>query len=626
MKRVRELATLALALLLAGGVAHAKKGKDDDESSDADDDSDKKGKGAKKGGDDADDDSDKKAGADADSDDDSDSDSDKEPASKGPNQQDKDAQKQDLTGHDLGNKKENEFEKDRFYVDKADGEKTEKGTLVQGSLAASTFAYTESGGALDAAQAAAGSNAGKFSRYFEDLRLQTDFRHIGGGRWDARLDGRLRVVNSPGAQDALAAEPTHVQSGFNGTNEYELKELWLVRNGIRSDVILGRQFVSDLGAIKIDGLRVDYASSRKLTIIAVGGLYPLRGSRSITTDYPELKDNGGGDAGKFVLAGGGGAAYRTLDAYGAIGGVVLSPTKAESPRVFATANGYMRVGPQLDFYHFAIVDLIAQSGANVTAATAGINYKPSQRLRLTAAFNRVDTDTLNVQAQAFLDQGDAALNAVQNEAFVQRLSTNSLRGGVSAALGELQRFELSTAATFRYRPDVTIAPPAAPGMAAPTPINLPAAKGVDLYASLVDRHSIKDARLGIDVSRTFGIGAVPYQRTEVQAVRLSAAHEVRDGRGEWEAEAAYAGTKDVNAGAMGCTGGSAITQCFGSTTNTIISLGGNFYYRINRDWFTLVSASLTHQDTKYLNVATNTIATDPGIIGLSGFFRIAYRF
>src|SRR5689334_7175799 len=48
--------------------------------------------------------------------------------------------KQDLSGHDLGTtKKENVFERDRFFVDKTDTAKTEKGTLVQGSITSTTF-------------------------------------------------------------------------------------------------------------------------------------------------------------------------------------------------------------------------------------------------------------------------------------------------------------------------------------------------------------------------------------------------------------------------------------------------------------------------------------------------------
>jgi len=543
--------------------------------------------------------------------------------------QDKDFQKQDLSGHDLGTgKKDNEFERDRFFVDKVDTTKTQKTTLVQGSLASSSFYYGERGGAyanITSTDPAAKDDSGKFSRMFTELRLQTDFRHISGGHWDARIDARIRAVTDPPDTTYLVANnpmavvtPTHIQSGLNGQNEYDIRELWVVRNGERSDVFIGRQYVPDLGAIKIDGLRVDYASSSKFTLLGFGGLYPERGSRSLSTDYPTLRTNQLDPAGKLIGALGGGAAYRTLDAYGAIGAVALVPFQAETPRVYVTSNGYWRYGSQLDLYHYAIVDLVNNNfgtGTVLTNLSVGLNYKPSPRLRMTAAFNRVDTETLNVQANAFLSPTDANLGAVQNETFIQRLSTNLARVGASAGLGQLQRFELSAAATYRYRPNVTLT--SGDGM---TKYQLGAGTGVDLYASFTDRHSIKDLRLGVDLSRTFGLSAVAFQRSEVLAIRFSGAHDIANGKGEWEAEVSYATTKDKSAG-ITCAD---LTTCYGASTGSILSLGGNLYYRINHDWFGLVSLFLSRQGIVHTDGTTQT--TDPTITGLTGFFRIAYRF
>src|SRR5207249_8557552 len=129
------------------------------------------------------------------------------------------------------------------------------------------------------------------------------------------------------------------------------------------------------------------------------------GSRSVTTDYPDLKDPSSGmPVSKFVGTGGFGAAYRTATAYGSFGGVALVPTAVEQPRVFATANGYWRPNPTIDIYHFALIDLVSSYNQQITNLSAGVNYTPTQRLRMTARYNRVDTDTLNIQASAFLDQ------------------------------------------------------------------------------------------------------------------------------------------------------------------------------------------------------------------------------
>ncbi len=618
-----------LALLVLGGslTPAFAKGDDDD---DSDDTPKKKAKPDKsdKGDDDEDDDAKKpdKPKGEAKNDDEPETD-----------QQSTDAQKQDLTGHDLGTKKkENEFEKDRFFVDKVDTPKTTKTTLIQGSITSSSFYYTESGG--NYAGGAGGSDGSTFSRRFTELRIQTDFRHISGGKWDARFDGRIRVVNKPpntpfdGLATGLASPlptPARIQSGFDGQNEYELRELWVVRNGERSDVFLGRQFIPDLGAIKIDGVRVDYASSKNLTLIGFGGLYPVRGSRSLTTDYLPLKDNDGNPAGTLVGAGGFGGAYRTQDSYGAVGGVVLAPFEAESPRVYATSTGYLRYSPQLDLYHFAIVDLAGSNGFNLTNLSAGLNYKPNQRLRVTLSFNRVDTDTLNVQANAFLNPTDKtnSNNVVQNETFIQRLSTNSGRFGVSAALGQMQRYELSTAITYRYRPAITLTAPDGTDV-----YPLSAASGVDLFVSLVDRHSFKDMRLGLDLSRSFAPSSTAYDRSEVFAIRAFGSRELASGHGEWEVEVSYATTTDASASntctAFPALNGPALPTsvdgCYGSSSNSIISLGGNLYYRFNRDWLGIASVSLNDQS---ITALVGTVATsDPSIIGLTGFLRVAYRF
>ncbi|HET9621291.1 MAG TPA: hypothetical protein VFP84_07995 [Kofleriaceae bacterium] len=545
-------------------------------------------------------------------------------------------QKQDLNGHDLGaTKKANVFERDRFFVDKTDTAKTEKGTLIQGSLTETSFAYHESGGNIPttAANQAAVPTASPFNRLYTELRLQTDFRHIGGGRWDARIDVRGRAVNNPDPTDPNPAGPagftpitnSRIQSGFLGKNELDLRELWLVRNGIRSDVFIGRQFVPDLGGVKIDGVRIDYASSTKFTLLGFGGLYPERGSRSLVDDYRPLlssPDNEGNrtQAGRFVGAAGFGAAYRVPDAYGSFGGVALAPFSSESPQIYGTSSGYWRYGSKLDFYHFAVVNLVGSDTANsgLSNISLGLNYKPDQRLRGTLSFNRVSTETLNVQAQAFLEKADPALNAVQNEAYLQRIATNEARGSLSAGLGELQRFEITAALTYRRRGDLNLSPPPQDGMI--TAVKLPAAQSVEAYGSITDRRSIKDLRLGVDGSRSFSIGGAAFQRTTSLQVRGFASHDLSNGHGEWEAEVAYSATQDDGENGKPCAD---LATCFGSSTSNILSIGGTLYYRFTRDWFAFGSAFLNR------TAVTSTVpavSKDPAVIGVSGLFRIAYRF
>jgi len=631
-----RLLALALGLvLITPDLADARKKKADDEEESADEGDDSEGAEESS----SEDEDDGEGGSTTAEDEDEEDASPKKKKDKdAPEEEPKEFVKQNLSGHDMGTtKKENEFEKDRFFVDKIDSEKTAKSTLIQGSLTSSSFFFTESGAAYAGMEQ--GENAARFSRMFTELRLQTDFRHIGAGRWDARIDARARVINQPDQGTANTTSPTggtfsadanHVQSGFNGTNEYDLRELWLFRSGKRSDIFIGRQFVPDLGGVKFDGLRVDYAKSTTMTLIGFGGLYPLRGSRSITTDYTKLKADDGTAAGRFVATGGFGGAYRTVNTYGAVGGVVLYPLAGEQPRVFATSTGYYRRGSMLDLYHFALVDLYGSQVDTVglTNLSAGANFKPNQRLRITGAINRVDVDTLSVQANAFLNDPSVGGTNVENETYFRRLATNTGRVGISVGLGEFQRFEVSLSSTYRARKAITI-PRADPTL---PEIRLQGTKGLEVAGSIVDRHSFKDLRLGLDVTRTIGIGgdtAIAFMRSNIFAARVYAARELKNGHGEWEAEVTYSTTQDAAAGTQCAPGAEAVVYCYGSSQGSIISAGGNLYYRINRDWMALGTLFVTRQTLTYYGndaMAMGGPKQDPAVLGLTGFGRISYRF
>jgi hypothetical protein len=534
------------------------------------------------------------------------------------------APKQNLTGHDLGtNKRENEFERDRFFVDKVDTEKTEDGTLVQGSIASSSFLYKETGGNYP--NIAQGVKVQGPTRMFTELRLQTDFRHISASRWDARVDARARLVPQPDNPSPAFTPSNQIQSGLTGKNEYELRELWLIRSGKRTDFFLGRQFVPDLGGVKFDGIRFDYAKSAKLTFIGFGGLYPVRGSRSLDTDYIDLKTEEGQPAGKLVGTGGFGAAYRTINAYGAIGGVTMVPLQKETPRIYVTSQGYLRSGSKLDFYHLALIDLIGKAAQEssgkiqLTNLSVGANIKPNPRLRLTANLHRVDTETLNVQAGAFLDQLDnsaTGMGIVQNDAYIIRIATDSARVGVSAGLGPQQRVEVSTALTLRRRPSLQLK--TTEGMVV---ANLPTAQSVEVWGGVVVRRAIKDARIGVDASQTFSAGQLSFQRSEIFTGRLFVNRLIQSGRGEWEGEAQFSKIKDSRlapAMGLGCT---MVSDCYGTSNNTVMSLGGQLFYRIKTDWFGIGTLHLM----RITNLRSDGVP-DPSVVAITGFIRIAKRF
>jgi hypothetical protein len=180
-------------------------------------------------------------------------------------------------------------------------------------------------------------------------------------------------------------------------------------------------------------------------------------------------------------------------------------------------------------------------------------------------------------------------------------------------LGPLQRFEVSVAGSFRYRPELTLSPP---GGAAGTAVTLAAAQGVELWASLVDRHSWKDLRLGGDVSKTFGLGGATFQRSESLALRVFGSRELLGGKAEVEGEVGYVTMTDTGSTAA-CVD---LASCYGTSSGSILSLGGTGYYRINRDWFGVASLFVAQTSLSHGGTA------DPAILGLTGFLRVAYRF
>jgi hypothetical protein len=517
----------------------------------------------------------------------------------------------------------NSFEQSRFYIDKLDTAKTAKGTLFQGSLTSSTFYYRESGGELAGATGSGVRSNSEFARAFTDLRGQLDALHLAGGRWDMRLDVRGRAIGDPD-QNTLSARgltyPTRVQGGTYGRNELELRELWLVRGGVRTDLFVGRQFVADLGAIKIDGLRFDYAKSNRLTILGFAGAYPMRGSRTIGTDYLVGRDEDGVKVGRVIpLAFGGGGAYRTEHMYGSFGGVAILPFKGETPRVYATSSGYWRKGTRIDLYHFAIIDLYGEAADPIalTNVSAGVNFKPAARMRITGSFHRVDTETLNVTAQAFLN-GDEVTNVVRSDIEVQRIASDQVRGGLSVSLGGQQQIEVSTALAVRQRPAI----PLYDGINNDPVQTLPGSRSVEVWFGAVHRN-LKGYRVGVDASRIFGAGGGGiYARSASFGGRLYASKEFRGGRGEWELDLGYTSSKDDNVGML-CTT-TDVESCYGSSKIGFIELGGTMYYRIKKDIFGVAMLNIGRYS---LQTATPMgVLTDPSVLSTSGYLRIGYRF
>jgi hypothetical protein len=185
---------------------------------------------------------------------------------------------------------------------------------------------------------------------------------------------------------------------------------------------------------------------------------------------------------------------------------------------------------------------------------------------------------------------------------------------MSAALDAQNRFEVSTAVSYRHRPAFTLRSPDRITLVE----ELPAAASVEVWGSVVDRRSIKNTRIGVDVSRSFAAGQLAYQRSIALMARLFVLREIAGGRGEWEAEVTYSDIKNSIIGNAACT---MLADCYGASNNTLFSAGGQMFYRLKQDWFAIGTMHLL----RITNRRSDAVV-DPAVLGLTGFVRIAKRF
>lgn len=506
---------------------------------------------------------------------------------------------------------------ERFFADKIedngeDADEEEK-TLWIGSLVGTALGHRET--ARVAAPLPGGmagtENASPVARVYGDLRARLEGRHLQGKDYDFHLDARARLTGDG-----------DFQSGSLGGNEYEVRELYLSRRGDKTDYHVGRRFVLELAAVKVDGLHVVHRKDAEWSYLGFIGAYPSRVSRSVKTDYPKIEDLDGNVTRLIPVTAGLGASYRFQRLYGSFGAVGILPRgidratgTQEIPRVFATSNGYYRRSPTLDFYHHVVIDVQGAAGRGLTNLSLGTNYRPRPNVRVNAGINRVDTETLNVVAQTQLEEpGPTPLPIVQNNIEVTRIASESARVGLSVSLRE-DRFDVFTTGQVRRRPEITIT------RLDDMEVVIPKAQAADITIGIIDRRSIKDLRLRASYTSIFGVGNANANRSEADIVRIGGSRELEDGLAEADVELTYLASEDDNRDTM-CID---LLTCFGTSKSRSISATGLLFYRFKPDWFLVASASIANQ--KITTTASDGTETpQPGILLTTLFTRLAYRF
>ncbi len=522
----------------------------------------------------------------------------------------------------------------RFFFDAPESDEQLDGTAFDGSFTSTTMFFKETGGAVTMG-AAQVETASPISRLYTDLRSQFDADHIGGGRWDFHSDLRGRFVSGSCRDirvDSTLINPcTRFQSGVFSGHELDARELYVRRGGDTVDWTFGRQYVLDIAATKIDGVRYERGSG-DWKLIAFGGGAPSRISRDIRDDYPEIPALMGmtGATRAFQAAVGGGAGYRYEQAWGAFGAASILPISSqqdgtkEDPRTFLTANGYWRVVSNFDVYHYIVFDVTGEGGVGLTNLNVGANFRPSPHFRTYLQATRVDTETLNIIAQHRLDNPSGALPAVQNNIDVTRIAAESLRGGVSTSFMD-NRLELATTVTMRRRPEIALVN--RQGMAA---VTIAAAEASDVSLQIIDRKSLLGTRLGGTITRTFG--GTPFgiaggkrsaDRSESLLFQVDATRSFRDGRAEIETFVNFIQSNDETRGLM-CAPPD-LESCYGSSAVKTIGFGGVLFFRFADDWFVMAGVNAALQKLTAVDM-NNALVVQPDIIMTTAFGRLAYKF
>jgi len=522
--------------------------------------------------------------------------------------------------------------RDRFFSERVEeGEEMQ----VRGNLTSSTLVAPEIGD--QATEGFAVDNSSPIARIYTELRAQFGVQNL-TDTFDLRADARVRVVppcsfktvRMAGRADDPDDIDCRFQSGTFGGNEYEIRELYGRRPGSQLEIQGGRQFVAEIGATKLDGVKAQYTLDGHWSLIGFGGLAPSRISRSVIDDYA---------GGVLPIAVGAGGAYRYQRYFGAVGAAGIVPLSAQDadaeiqPRTFVTSSGYWRPSDMLDVYHFASIDLTGPSTDEVadmfTNISLGVNVNPVEDLRLTAMFHHFSTDTLEEYALERLEE-NANQDVIQNNVEVLRLAAQSARLGASLALME-KRFELSTSFGLRHRLPETLCPGNDPDCEASMGQTTREAWSGEAMVSLVDRRSIGGLRLGASVVNlfglydSFGLGDDSYGRSNHLIARINASRALMDEQLQIDADVSYLHAEDV--GTAECmNGANAPLTCYGASLVDTVSLGGTFYYRFQPDWFAMLTASAALQSVTPDGNAATPATTSYSNTLITGFLRLAYRF
>jgi hypothetical protein len=278
--------------------------------------------------------------------------------------------------------------------------------------------------------------------YFE-LRTILDARRLPGA-FELHVDARARITpddwNTANPDKGYVDGSQTIARGYFGGREYEVKQAYVRRRGARVDFALGRQYVAEADALKLDGARVWARFGKHWDVSGFAGAYPNPFSRSVTTDYY----NG------FAFAGGADSSYTYDKIWGAfsIVGAYLggnddggplpptfatmngtpAPARTETPRAYLTWQNFVRIVSWLDVYSDFVVDVAGAAGAQLTRADVLASARAGRFLTLRAGYDHLSSIAIEMYLTSLIaNRAQFVANTIENNLIIARTARDEGR-------------------------------------------------------------------------------------------------------------------------------------------------------------------------------------------------------
>ena len=267
-----------------------------------------------------------------------------------------------------------------------------------------------------------------------------------------RISGEFSTDAATQGADQIAAR------GYLGGREYEVRQAFVRRRGENVDFALGRMFVPEADALKIDGVRLWWRMAKHWDASIYAGAYADPFSRSLTTDY----------SGGFAFAGGLDTTYTYDKIWGSIsvnssylggnddGGSLTGPgvKKTETPRTWITWTDYVRIASWFDVFTDVVLDVTGAGGVQLTRLDALASLRAGKHLTFHAGYDHLSAFAIEMWLTRLLaDRANHIAGTVENNLIVERTARDEVRGDADLSFG---KFSVFADGRFRKRALITL--------------------------------------------------------------------------------------------------------------------------------------------------------------------------